>query len=117
MDFTTTMKEQLEERRANLRRRGEKIEVHLHQKDGPLSADWQEQATELENYGVLEALDDYGRKELTEIEEALKRIESGDYGYCTACDGEVAEGRLKAVPHARLCIKCAEELEKQASAR
>ena len=40
------------------------------------------------------------------VEEALRRIESGDYGYCTNCEEEIQEKRLEAVPWARHCIKC-----------
>jgi len=40
------------------------------------------------------------------VHEALKRIESGDYGYCVHCEEEIQEKRLEAVPWARHCIKC-----------
>src|SRR4029079_19509313 len=40
------------------------------------------------------------------VEEALRRIESGDYGYCVACEEEIQEKRLDAVPWARHCIRC-----------
>ncbi|MBI1216796.1 MAG: TraR/DksA family transcriptional regulator [Alphaproteobacteria bacterium] len=45
--------------------------------------------------------------ELQKIEAALARIESGDYGYCAACDEEIAEKRLELDPTAMACIKCA----------
>jgi DnaK suppressor protein len=40
------------------------------------------------------------------VEEALRRLEGGDYGYCTNCEEEIQEKRLEAVPWARHCIKC-----------
>ena len=40
------------------------------------------------------------------VHEALKRIESGEYGYCAHCEEEIQEKRLEAVPWARHCIKC-----------
>jgi DnaK suppressor protein len=40
------------------------------------------------------------------VEEALRRIEAGDYGYCVSCEEEIQEKRLDAVPWARHCIKC-----------
>jgi DnaK suppressor protein len=40
------------------------------------------------------------------VQEALKRIEAGEYGYCTNCEEEILEKRLEAVPWARHCIKC-----------
>ncbi len=51
--------------------------------------------------------------QLKEIATALLRIESGDYGLCTACDEEIAKGRLEVDPAARLCITCAERAEQR----
>ena len=49
--------------------------------------------------------------ELAQIEAALRRIESGDYGYCVECDELIAEARLAFSPAAPLCIHCAERNE------
>ena len=46
------------------------------------------------------------RKSLYELEDALKRIEDGSFGICDSCKGRISKVRLKAVPSARLCIKC-----------
>src|SRR3954466_5378012 len=40
------------------------------------------------------------------VEEALRRIDAGDFGYCVSCEEEILERRLDAVPWARHCIKC-----------
>ena len=40
------------------------------------------------------------------VEEALRRIDAGDYGYCANCEEEILDKRLEAVPWARHCIKC-----------
>ena len=50
---------------------------------------------------------------LNEIEDAIKRIEDGTYGVCEECEKLISVKRLKAVPYARLCIKCQEGLEKK----
>jgi DnaK suppressor protein len=44
------------------------------------------------------------------VEEALDRLDSGDYGTCLACDEPIAEKRLIALPWARYCVKCEEEM-------
>ncbi len=44
------------------------------------------------------------------VEEALDRLDSGDYGACLACEQPIAAKRLHAVPWARYCINCQEEL-------
>lgn len=46
------------------------------------------------------------QKIVYEIDEALKRIDDGEYGLCLECGGQVAKNRLKAVPYAKLCISC-----------
>lgn len=46
------------------------------------------------------------RQILRLVEEALRRIDAGDYGYCVNCEEEIQDKRLEAVPWARHCIKC-----------
>lgn len=53
------------------------------------------------------------REALYELDDALKRIEEGTFGVCESCKSLIAKTRLKAVPGARLCIKCQEKKEKR----
>jgi len=48
---------------------------------------------------------------LEQVRDALVRLESGGYGDCVDCSGEIAEGRLRAVPFAVRCTACAEARE------
>jgi RNA polymerase-binding protein DksA len=50
---------------------------------------------------------------LTEIDQALARIEQGTYGKCTACGREIGEERLEAYPWASLCIDDARKAERR----
>jgi DnaK suppressor protein len=54
---------------------------------------------------------------LYQIDEALQTIEDGTYGKCQNCGKSIKEPRLRAVPFARLCIKCQEEEEKSLGKR
>ncbi len=45
---------------------------------------------------------------LKEVENALKRVTGGSYGYCEGCGEEIAPARLKASPWARYCLVCQE---------
>jgi len=45
-------------------------------------------------------------KFLNYLEDALKRIEKGDYGHCVDCGKLIEKERLEAVPHAQLCVQC-----------
>ena len=46
--------------------------------------------------------------QLRMIEEALDRLDAGDYGLCLSCEQPIAPKRLRAVSWARYCIHCQE---------
>jgi DnaK suppressor protein len=48
---------------------------------------------------------------LNKINDALSRLEHGDYGYCFDCGEEIAEKRLRALPFAVRCKDCEEARE------
>ncbi len=60
---------------------------------------------------------------LNKINDALVRLEQGDYGNCFECGEEIAEKRLRALPFAVRCKDCeeareiAEQRERQQAAR
>jgi DnaK suppressor protein len=59
---------------------------------------------------------DRERKLIHKIDDALGRLNDGDYGYCDACGAEIGVKRLEARPTATQCIECkkiAEVREKQ----
>ena len=97
------LRTQLEGRLADLTRRAGKIEGDLTQPHDP---DWQERATQLENDEVLEGLDDMTLGEIRQIRAALRRIDSGGYGICSACGRPISAKRLAAVPSALTCVAC-----------
>ncbi len=55
---------------------------------------------------VLFELSDNERKQLVDIDIALKKIEDKDFGTCEDCGGKISIERLEAVPTATLCINC-----------
>lgn len=71
------------------------------------SADSQEQAQELENAEVVDALGNETRHELRLIAKALDQIKNGTYGECMDCGQAIPEARLRAHPYAERCIQCA----------
>jgi DnaK suppressor protein len=52
---------------------------------------------------------DENRRVLQLVGEALERMKGGTYGECVACQEEVQQKRLEAVPWARHCIECQEK--------
>lgn len=45
------------------------------------------------------------------VHAALERIESGTFGRCEQCGGEISEQRLEAIPYAAYCFACAKSLQ------
>ena len=98
------LKQQLEQRLADLLDRAEVIEDDLRH---PLDADFGEQAIDLADDEALEGVDDVLRAEIGQVRNALLRIENGTYGTCATCGKPIAEARLQARPIATRCIECA----------
>lgn len=94
--------------REDLQRRLDGVKSDLGQL---LDRDSSEQAVELENRGVLEALKSEAVAEIAAVENALRRLDEDTYGICTGCGETIPVGRLKARPHARFCIHCKESRE------
>lgn len=49
-------------------------------------------------------------KLLREIADALHRMDQGTYGICLECDEAITSKRLDAVPWARYCVTCQEQI-------
>ncbi|MFK5915118.1 MAG: TraR/DksA C4-type zinc finger protein [Woeseiaceae bacterium] len=75
-----------------------------------LSSNWTEQATERENDEVLDSLGNSSEQELTMVNSALKRIDSGDYFSCSICGDDIPTARLELLPFATHCVNCEEKL-------
>lgn len=109
---TDKARERLLTDRRSLLERVRGLDRDVHHRDEPLSADFAEQAVELENQEVMEALDGDARDELRRIDLALKRIEDGSYGVCVRCGNDINPERLEILPSATTCINCASAAEK-----
>ncbi len=94
-------------RKEELVARQKRVSRYTRHREEPLPQDFAEQAIELENGETLVALDQELTLELKRIDQALIRIESGDYLHCQTCREEIGEARLKALPYSVLCIECA----------
>src|SRR2546428_13644450 len=70
-------------------------------------------ATISHNKELLYNLHESDFQRLKSIQEALKRMDRGEYGECVRCGEDINEKRLMAVPWATLCIQCQEEAEKE----
>ena len=62
---------------------------------------------------LLARLDDRGTAEIEDIDAALARIATGDYGRCEGCGERIPAARLHAIPTAVTCVDCATKHERE----
>lgn len=79
--------------------------VHM-QDDAANFPDPNDRATQESEFSLELRTRDRERRLIKKIDDALKDIESGDYGYCETCGIEIGIRRLEARPTATLCIDC-----------
>lgn len=111
MDEFTTVRETLLERRDKLLRLINRVTDDVRHTEEPLSSDFSEQAVERQHEEVLDALGEAGRRELSQINRSLARMDAGEYGICAACGEPIPEQRLQVMPHCEYCVACAEKQE------
>lgn len=51
------------------------------------------------------------RAVLTDVEDALARMDEGRYGVCEVCEKPIPLERLEIVPQARYCVRCQQARE------
>jgi len=80
--------------------------VHHMQDDAANFPDPNDRATQESEFSLELRTRDRERKLIKKIDESLKDIESGDYGFCESCGIDIGVRRLEARPTAVLCIDC-----------
>lgn len=73
-------------------------------------ADENDLADRAENYEERSSTLRVLNERLGDIENALTKIESGNYGTCEVCGDQIDEERLAANPSARTCSNCMEKV-------
>jgi RNA polymerase-binding transcription factor len=96
----------LEERKREIMAEAERALGSMNDKSGEAFADPTDRATHESERNLVLRMRDRERKLLTKINEAFARIDSGVYGSCEECGGEIGTARLKARPVTTLCISC-----------
>lgn len=77
-----------------------------------LADDSDHTSTEL-SQGIVFTLREKEQKTLSEIDNALHRMDEGDYGCCEDCGDPIGFKRLELYPTARYCVTHQEEVEKR----
>jgi len=106
--------EQIRQKLLHLRSELRQMENAYHEASAPVELD-QARVGRLSRMDAMQsqqmALETARRRQhqLLEIDSALRRIESGEYGYCFECDEEIDIRRLSINPANTHCIKCADK--------
>jgi DnaK suppressor protein len=112
------MRQRLEEKRAELQESIAGLtEAHprpvgaIEASDGP--QDFEEEAVDFLETQQEQSVLVNQQALLTEVEQALERIDKGTYGKCVECGKPIPEKRLEALPWAARDVKCEEQLEQR----
>jgi DnaK suppressor protein len=80
--------------------------VHHMQDEAANFPDPNDRATQESEFSLELRTRDRERKLIKKIDDSLKEIEAGNYGYCEVCGIEIGIRRLEARPTASMCIDC-----------
>lgn len=89
--------------------------LNLKELTQPVSSDETDEVSRMDSLmtkSVNDAALASAERRLAALEFALTRINNEDFGYCLECGEKIPTPRLLAMPEARHCVECAEELNK-----
>ena len=97
----------LEKLRAQYVERLQALDADRRRAAGALSADFAEQAVEVENDETIDALEQSARVILGQIDHAMQRHAIGLWSICESCGRAIEPARLSRLPEATRCKACA----------
>jgi len=78
----------------------------------PIGVAEEDVATLLHEQFISEQAAQRDIERLRDVVDALARLQHGEYGRCLECQESIPAKRLKALPWARYCVACQEELSR-----
>ena len=112
-ELLDSLKELLHKQRKSYLQEFRKAEEGLDAIDAEREIELEEHAQEEQTARVLTRLDAQTLHAVKEIDNALNKILRGVYGKCEGCHRAIATARLRVMPAARLCTKCAARNERK----
>ena len=106
--MTAMLKEMREELLEDVTRSIKEESDHLRFNVG----DFYDHASEDRQRELALTLSNRERNKLHQIDDAIKRIESGEYGFCEVTGEKIGEDRLIAMPFTKLSVEAQEEIER-----
>lgn len=99
-------RDRLLDRREGLVGQVMEAEQYSRERDSEATQDPADMAANAYTKELLFSMSANDRQLLELIDEALERIEEGEFGLCVHCGEPMQEKRLEAVPWARHCLRC-----------
>lgn len=103
--------------RRNLFRQVAQGEEELRWFERDIESEVEERGQEEAMVRLLDRLDGRSKAEIEAIDQALLRIDNGQYGRCEACGKDISQSRLEALPAASRCMACEQAGENRAALR
>ncbi len=109
------MRKRLEEKRAEIQQHIATLTGSPASTEDAIQASYdveepEEEAVDLQEIDVDQAILDNEKTLLAEVQQALARIDHGTYGICSNCGQPIPAKRLEASPWATLCLTCESKL-------
>ena len=111
--FLIEQLEALEDERTNYTRQAENLQAEadsLTEDREPGDVQFDEESGEGDTLAVERerdlTLSAQARAAIEEIDLAVAKVHAGTYGLCETCGTSIPKERLRALPHAALCVKC-----------
>ena len=76
-------------------------------------ADIAEDAVQSYDRQLMMGLGEQELRKLRLVEEAITKVDGGQYGVCLECERLIPEERLTVIPFASHCVDCLESIEKK----
>lgn len=83
----------------------------LKELEGQSSSDVIDAALDTAQDEISSRLAEVESRELASIENAIQRMDAGEYGRCEHCNCNIPLARLQALPYATYCIDCQRQKE------
>ncbi len=109
-DALLTLKDTLQSRRHKISA-ALQGDLNAFQELSATHADTADAALNLLHSEVTSQLLQKESQELSQIDDAIRKLNQGVYGDCEGCGDPIPLARLEALPYATLCIKCQVKLE------
>ncbi len=103
------VKKQLMDRKKELERDLQSLSMETFSTDK--GGDVGDQAISSTMETLRNSLQSTEHKEYDRVVKSLEMIENGTYGFCSDCEGDISQKRLKYFPDAFRCLECQEKFE------